>query len=82
MTEIKGGRSTNWLSVFLLKQKSHKEVKNLIVYLNRNNVECRPVWKPMHMQPLYSKSDFFSIAAFIASLTNSRPVNWSLPYLL
>ena len=61
MPEIKGGRSTNWLSVFLLKEKSHKEIKNLIVYLNRNNVECRPIWKPMHMQPLYSKSDFFSI---------------------
>ena len=61
MPEIKGGRSTNWLSVFLLKEKSYKEIKNLIIYLNRNNVECRPIWKPMHMQPLYAKADFFSI---------------------
>ena len=27
MPEIKGGRSTNWLSVFLLKEKSYKEIK-------------------------------------------------------
>ena len=67
MPEIKGGRSTNWLSVFLLKEKSHKVIKNLIIYLNKNNVECRPIWKPMHMQPLYSKSDFISI--------NKKPVS-------
>ena len=67
MPEIEGGRSTNWLSVFLLKEKSYKEIKNLIIYLNKNNVECRPIWKPMHMQPLYSKADFFSI--------NKKPVS-------
>ena len=61
MPEIKGGRSTNWLSVFLLKEKSYEVIKNLIIYLNSNNVESRPIWKPMHMQPLYSKADFFSI---------------------
>ena len=61
MPEIKGGRSTNWLSVFLLKEKSYEKIKNLIIYLNKNNVECRPIWKPMHMQPLYKKADFFSI---------------------
>ena len=25
-----------------LKEKSYEEIKNLIIYLNRNNVECRP----------------------------------------
>ena len=61
MPEIKGGRSTNWLTVFLLKEKSYKEIKNLIINLNTKNVECRPILKPMNMQPLYSKSDFISI---------------------
>ena len=61
MPEIKGGKSTNWLSALLLKKTSYKEIKNLIMYLNKKNVESRPIWKPMHMQPLYSNYDFFSV---------------------
>ena len=61
MPEIKGGKSTNWLSAILLKKTSYKEINNLITYLNEKNVESRPIWKPMHMQPLYSNYDFFSV---------------------
>ena len=61
MPEIKGGKSTNWLSAILLKKTSYKEINNLITYLNEKNVESIPIWKPMHMQPLYSNYDFFSV---------------------
>ena len=55
--EINGGRSTNWLSAILLKDNSFSEINKLINYLEINNVEARPIWKPlpMHLQPLYHK---------------------------
>lgn len=28
--------------------------------LNQYNIESRPIWKPMHMQPVYKNSDFVS----------------------
>ena len=28
--------------------------------LNKENIESRPVWKPMHMQPVFSENDFVS----------------------
>jgi len=36
--------------------------KNLIFSIGENidNVECRPIWKPMHMQPLFSGNTFIS----------------------
>ena len=30
----------------------------LLEYLQRLNIETRPLWKPMHLQPLYSKAQF------------------------
>ena len=26
--------------------------------LEKENIECRPIWKPMHMQPFYEGYDF------------------------
>lgn len=31
---------------------------DIIQILERNNVEARPIWKPMHLQPFFSKYDF------------------------
>lgn len=45
-----------WLSVITLKSK----VRPLYVMeaLERENVESRPIWKPMHMQPFFKKYDY------------------------
>ena len=58
MSEIKGGKSSNWLSVILLKEKKYREIIEIINYFKNQNVELRPVWKPMHMQPYYHKEEF------------------------
>jgi len=29
--------------------------------LEKENIESRPVWKPMHMQPIFEKYDFIKI---------------------
>ena len=28
--------------------------------MNENNIEVRPLWKPMHMQPVFKKYKFYN----------------------
>ncbi|HOC01433.1 MAG TPA: DegT/DnrJ/EryC1/StrS family aminotransferase, partial [Verrucomicrobiota bacterium] len=45
---------TRWLSCFLIdKEKFGMSSSDLIRFLDAANIESRPVWKPMHTQPLY-----------------------------
>ena len=47
-------RHTRWLSCFLIQEQEFgMSVPELIRFLDAANVEARPVWKPMHTQPLY-----------------------------
>ena len=51
------GLHTNWLSCFLIDEKRFGCTRDeLIRLLDAANVESRPVWKPMHIQPLYAGS--------------------------
>jgi pyridoxal phosphate-dependent aminotransferase EpsN len=46
---------TNWLSCFLIDEERFGCSRNaLIRSLDAANIESRPVWKPMHLQPLYA----------------------------
>lgn len=45
-----------WLSCLILKNGSSP--LKLIEDLERVNIETRPIWKPMHLQPVFSKYDF------------------------
>jgi dTDP-4-amino-4,6-dideoxygalactose transaminase len=45
-----------WLSVMLLKGKVRP--LDVMEALEKNNIESRPVWKPMHMQPFFAKYDY------------------------
>ena len=35
--------------------------------LSKHNVETRPLWKPMHMQPFYKDCDFFAHGEYSVS---------------
>ncbi len=55
MPQAPYGLHTNWLSCFLIDQ--HRlgcSRDDLIHALDAAGVESRPVWKPMHLQPLYA----------------------------
>lgn len=52
-----GQRPNLWLSCAILNNSTPSEV---ISYLDKHNVEARHIWKPMHMQPFFSKCDFIS----------------------
>ena len=59
MPEIINGKSSRWLSVLLLKKKSHKDIEKIIKFYLNENIEVRPLWKPMHLQPLYKNCLFY-----------------------
>ncbi len=44
--------STRWLSVFLFPSESVRD--KVAARLAAANIECRPVWKPLHMQPTFA----------------------------
>lgn len=50
MSEPDGSRSNYWLSCLLLESKDPLAVMD---YLNKENIESRPLWKPMHLQPIF-----------------------------
>jgi pyridoxal phosphate-dependent aminotransferase EpsN len=56
--ELDGSYSTRWLTVIQINNNSKISVNSLINHLINKNIEARPVWKPMHLQPLYIKNDF------------------------
>lgn len=51
-------RSNRWLSPLILKSETITP-QIVIDRLNEENIESRPVWKPMHLQPVYKQYDFF-----------------------
>ena len=52
-------RCNNWLSVMTLKENSSVKPIDIMEALEKENIESRPVWKPMHLQPVFEKHDFF-----------------------
>lgn len=51
-----------WLSCLLMERDAKPQFMDLFNGLNELNVETRPIWKPMHMQPVFKGHDFISIA--------------------
>ena len=60
MPEHDGERSNYWLSTMTLKESSKVKPIDIIEALEKENIESRPVWKPMHLQPIFEKYDFVS----------------------
>jgi pyridoxal phosphate-dependent aminotransferase EpsN len=55
MPQAPYGLHTNWLSCFLVDASAFGASRDDIIRaLSAENIEARPVWKPMHLQPLYS----------------------------
>ncbi len=58
--EPEGTRCNNWLSVMLLdKALSRAGPADIIAALETENIEARPAWKPMHMQPVFRDALYF-----------------------
>ncbi len=62
------GESNYWLSVMTLKETSQVKPLDIMLALEKENIESRPVWKPMHMQPVFKQYPFFTA-------TDDQPVS-------
>jgi dTDP-4-amino-4,6-dideoxygalactose transaminase len=51
------GRGNGWLTVVQLDPGVHPTPHELCRRLAEDNIEARPAWKPMHLQPLYQASE-------------------------
>ncbi|MGE0330136.1 MAG: aminotransferase class I/II-fold pyridoxal phosphate-dependent enzyme [Ramlibacter sp.] len=61
MPEPDGYRSTRWLTCFTLDgPRAHERSRLIMRGLERHSIEARPVWKPMHLQPLYQGAAYFA----------------------
>lgn len=49
-----------WLSVITLKPESKVKPMDIMIALEQENIESRPVWKPMHLQPVFKDCKFYS----------------------
>jgi dTDP-4-amino-4,6-dideoxygalactose transaminase len=54
MPEAAYGRSSRWLTVMQIDPAEFGATAEAVrVHLEKVNIEARPVWKPLHMQPLF-----------------------------
>jgi pyridoxal phosphate-dependent aminotransferase EpsN len=54
MPEAPWGRHTRWLTTLTIDPKAFGTDREAVrIALEAENIEARPVWKPMHLQPLF-----------------------------
>jgi len=64
MQEADYGKSNRWLSTLTVDEKVAGISRNQIIdALEKENIESRPVWKPMHLQPLYKGCDYVTVGS-------------------
>ena len=54
-------KPNHWLSVITLNKNSNVKPIDIMEALDKENIESRPVWKPMHMQPIFKDYDFIKV---------------------
>ncbi len=54
------GEPNYWLTTITLNENSKVKPLDIILALEKDNIESRPIWKPMHIQPYYKEYDFYS----------------------
>jgi len=56
MPEASWGRSTHWLTVITIDPETFGADRETVrLALEEQNIESRPVWKPMHLQPVFAE---------------------------
>ncbi len=61
MPELAETFSNRWLTVLTVDQKeAGVSVTEILNTLNEENIEARPVWKPLHLQPIFEGMSYYS----------------------
>ncbi|PFA67796.1 pyridoxal phosphate-dependent aminotransferase [Bacillus sp. AFS015802] len=60
MPELEGSTSSRWLTALTIDPEIQPITSfELIKKLEKEKIESRPLWKPLHLQPLYKYSKFY-----------------------
>jgi len=51
--------SNYWLSTILIEPYENRNREGLRLALEKANIESRPLWKPMHLQPIFEKYPYY-----------------------
>ena len=54
------GEANNWLSCMTVEPSCGITPDQIMDALAKENIDSRPIWKPMHLQPVYQSCDFFT----------------------
>jgi dTDP-4-amino-4,6-dideoxygalactose transaminase len=57
LEEPEGYYSNRWLTTILLPNSKMRDA--ILQEMDAENIEARPLWKPMHLQPLYEHCTFY-----------------------
>ena len=58
--ESAGSYSNYWLTAILIDPaQAGISAESLRLALEKENIECRPLWKPMHLQPIYVECPYY-----------------------
>ena len=61
MPELDHTRSNRWLTTLTIDEEIvGTSIASLLQSLAEENIEARPVWKPLHMQPLFKGTAYYS----------------------
>ena len=53
-------KPNHWLTAGTIDKECNVSPFDIMDFLAKENVETRPIWKPMHMQPFYKDCDYFA----------------------
>lgn len=51
--------SNRWLSTILVNDSQGVSREDIRLALEKENIESRPLWKPMHLQPIFADAPFY-----------------------
>jgi pyridoxal phosphate-dependent aminotransferase EpsN len=61
MPELKQTESNRWLTALTIDEKvTETTIQSILNTLSEENIEARPVWKPLHIQPLFNGVKYYS----------------------
>lgn len=62
------GDSNCWLSCMTIDKECSVTPDQVMDALAAENIETRPIWKPMHLQPVFAENDFITAAGSIRDI--------------
>ena len=69
------GDANCWLTCMLIDPGCDVTPDQVMDALEADNIECRPIWKPMHLQPVFEQCDFITKDGSIKDKTGMGSVS-------